>query len=188
MYPGLHPPWHDPQQFRLLRISRRGRRVAPGGGYGALIRTEFEDELDATLVPSGGGATWSSTRTATEVGPLALCPRTAAVIDANRTVLSTVGCLPVGARPCNLCGAARGADYMRLPVTSASRCPRVVGCVLADSRAHGRKDAAWFSTTASPMRSGTAGTRRRLVLVVTFGIRPHDDEVALLNALQLPAI
>ena len=191
MYPGLRSkPWHDPQQFRLAQdLEARADEIA--AEVCALIRTEFEDEPDATLVPSGR---WSYlvlyANGQKKLDRCALCPRTAAVIDANRTVLSHGGVVYLSVLdPATYVAPHEGPTNMRLRCHLGIEVPEGCGMRVGGLTRIWEERCCLVFDDSFTHEVWNGGTRRRLVLVADIW-HPDltDDEVALLNALQLPAI
>lgn len=191
MYPGLRSiPWHDPQQFRLTKdLEATADEIA--AEVCALIHTEFEDEDDATLVPSGR---WSYLvlyeNGQKKLDRCVLCPRTAAVIDANRTVLSRGGVVTLSVLdPATYVAPHVGPTNMRLRCHLGIEIPEGCGLSVGGITRTWEEGRCLVFDDSFTHEVWNRSTRRRLVLLADMW-HPDlsDDEIALLNVLQLPTI
>jgi Aspartyl/Asparaginyl beta-hydroxylase len=191
MYPGLRSmPWHEPQQFRLAQdLEATADEIA--AELCALVRAEFEDEDDAALVPSGR---WSYLvlyeNGQKNVDRCALCPRTAAVIDANHAVLSRGGVVTVSVLdPATHVAPHVGPTNMRLRchlgVDIPDGCELSVGGI---TRTWEEGRCLVFDDSFTHEVWNRSARRRLVLLADMWHPDLGGDEIAALNALQLPTI
>jgi aspartyl/asparaginyl beta-hydroxylase len=190
-YPGLRSaPWHDPQQFRLVHDleSMAGEIAAEAR---ALTGAGFQNEPPGSLVPSGR---WSYLVLYVEGQKdsinCALCPRTAAVIDANRAALSFGGIVYFSVLERDTYVAPHeGPTNMRLRCHLGIDVPEGSGLRVGGMTRKWEEGRCLVFDDSFTHEVWNRGSRRRLVLVVDIW-HPDltGDEVALLNAMKLPAI
>jgi hypothetical protein len=191
MYPGLEStPWHDPQQFRLARdLEAAADEIAAEAR--ALTGAGFLDEPDAALVPSGR---WSYLPLYVgghkKVNNCARCPQIVAVIDANRDLLSLGGIVTLSVlEPDTHVVPHEGPTNMILRCHLGIDVPEGCGLRVGGITRTWEQGRCLVFDDTFTHEVWNHGTQRRVVLMVDMW-RPDltDDEVALLNALQLPEI
>jgi aspartyl/asparaginyl beta-hydroxylase (cupin superfamily) len=191
LYPGLRStPWHDPQEFRLARdLEAAADEIAAEAR--ALTGTGFLDEPEGQLVRSGR---WSYLPLYVggqkKLNNCARCPRTVAVIDANRAALSAGGIVLLSVLDSETSVAPHeGLTNMTMRCHLGVDVPEGCGLRVGGITRTWEQGRCLVFDDSFTHEVWNRSSRRRIVLIVDVW-HPDltDDEVALLNALHLPPI
>ena len=185
-YPGLRAmPWHDPQQFRLAQDleSVAGEIAAEVQALGA---GGFQEETERIKRSGRWSVLFLYERGRKNEHNCSLCPQTAAVIEANRTVLS-LGGLAYFSRlePGTHIAPHRGPTNMRLRCHLGIDVPEGCGLRVGGIERTWQERRCLVFDDSFRHEAWNDGSRPRIALVVDLW-HPDlgDDEVALLNGLH----
>lgn len=185
-YPGLRSvPWHDPRQFKLARdLEESAADIA--AECRAVGRRRFRDETENIERSGRWSVLFLYERGRKHQHNCSLCPKTVAVIEANRTVLSLAGLAYFSALDSKThVGEHSGATNIRLRCHLGIDVPKDCGMRVGGITQTWEEGRCLVFDDSFPHEVWNRGIRPRVVLVVDLW-HPDltDDEVTLLNGLH----
>ncbi len=186
MYPGLRSmPWHDPQQFQLVRdLETAADEIA--AEMRALAGRGFHDEAENIDRSGRWSVLFLYERGRKNEFNCSSCPQTVAVIEANRTVLSLGGLAYFSALEAGTQVAPhRGPTNMRLRCHLGIDVPEDCGLRVGGITRTWQQGRCMVFDDSFTHEAWNSSNRQRLVLIVDLW-HPDltDDEVTLLNGLH----